>query len=150
MRKAAWGGYQWLLPMLLFLFIIELLSLSGHDGTVRPLPGLHPNRARMAQFIGLDNYRKAMHDDDLFHGVSVTLLYMLIALPVEFLLGLTLAVLISYHLTLKRIVVPLMLIPMSWRRWWSAWWHASTSIRISACSASCCANVGHRARGALG
>ena len=111
MRKAAWGGYQWLLPMLLFLFIIELYPfLVMMEQSVHYLNYTQPGKN--GQFIGLDNYRKAMHDDDLFHGVSVTLLYMLIALPVEFLLGLTLAVLISYHLTLKRIVVPLMLIPM--------------------------------------
>ena len=110
-RRTAWGGYLWLLPMLLFLFVVELWPfLVMLDQSVHYLSYTQP--AANGQFIGLDNYRKAMHDDDLFHGVSVTLLYMLIALPVEFLLGLALAALISSHLTLKRIVVPLMLIPM--------------------------------------
>lgn len=111
MRNTAWGGYQWLLPMLLFLFVIELWPfLVMLDQSVHFLNYTQP--AKNGTFIGLDNYRKAVHDDNLFHGVSVTALYMLIALPLEFLLGLALAVLISYHLALKRIVMPLLLIPM--------------------------------------
>ena len=111
MRKTTWGGYQWLLPLLLFLFVIELWPfLVMLDQSVHYLSYTQPGKN--GQFIGLDNYRKAVHDGDLFHGVSVTLLYMLIALPLELILGLALAVLISYHLTLKRIVMPLLLIPM--------------------------------------
>ena len=110
-RKAAFGGYLWLLPMLVFLLVIELWPfLVMLDQSVHYLSYTQPSKN--GQFIGLDNYRKAVHDDDLFHGVSVTLLYMLIALPIEFVLGLALAVLISYHMTLKRIVMPLLLIPM--------------------------------------
>lgn len=111
MRNTAWGGYQWLLPMLLFLFVIELWPfLVMLDQSVHFLNYTQP--AKNGTFIGLDNYRKAVHDDNLFHGVSVTALYMLIALPLELVLGLALAVLISYHLALKRIVMPLLLIPM--------------------------------------
>ena len=110
-RKTAWGGYHWLLPLLVFLFVIELWPfLVMLEQSVHYLSYTQPSKN--GAFIGLDNYRKAMHDDDLFHGVSVTLLYMAIALPLELILGLALAVLISYHLTLKRIVMPLLLIPM--------------------------------------
>jgi len=111
MRKTSWGAYQWLVPMLLFLFVIELWPfLVMLDQSVHYLSYTQPTKN--GAFIGLDNYRKAVHDDDLFHSVSVTLLYMLIALPIEFLLGLALAVLISSHMILKRIVMPLLLIPM--------------------------------------
>ncbi len=110
-RKTSWGGWQWLVPMMAFLLIIELWPfLVMLDQSVHHLSYTQPGKN--GQFIGLDNYRKAVFDDDLFHGVSVTLLYMLIALPVEFVAGLALAVLISYHMVLKRIVMPLLLIPM--------------------------------------
>ena len=56
------------------------------------------------QFVGLDNYRKLVFDSDFFHSVRLTLLFLLISIPIEFVLGLALAVLLSYHLWLKWIV----------------------------------------------
>ena len=110
-RRTAWSGYHWLLPLLVFLFVVELWPFVVMlDQSVHYLSYTQPSKN--GAFIGLDNYRKAMHDDNLFHGVSVTLLYMAIALPLELILGLALAVVISYHRTLKRIVMPLLLIPM--------------------------------------
>jgi multiple sugar transport system permease protein len=109
-RGAALGGYVWLGPMFAFLLVFELwpflvmLNQSLHSLSYTQ-PTMH------GQFIGLDNYRKLVFDDDFFHSVRLTLWFLLISIPVEMILGLGLAVLISYHERLKWIV-SLLLIPM--------------------------------------
>lgn len=111
MRKTFWGGYTWLLPMLIFLFVFELWPFFVMlDQSTHFLSYTQP--ARNGEFIGLDNFRKAVFDDNLFGAIHVTLMFLFVALPVEFVLGLAFSVLLSYHLWLKRVVVPLILIPM--------------------------------------
>lgn len=111
MRKAALGGYVWLTPMFGFLLVFELWPfLIMLDQSVHFLNYTQP--AKNGQFIGLDNYRKAVFDENFFHSIRITLLFLVVALPLQFLLGLTIAVLLSYHLWLKRFVLPLLLIPM--------------------------------------
>lgn len=111
MRKAALGGYVWLTPMFGFLLVFELWPfLIMLDQSVHFLNYTQP--AKNGQFIGLDNYRKAVFDENFFHSIRITLLFLIVALPLQFLLGLTIAVLLSYHMWLKRFVLPLLLIPM--------------------------------------
>lgn len=111
MRNAALGGYVWLTPMFGFLLVFELWPfLIMLDQSVHFLNYTQP--AKNGQFIGLDNYRKAVFDENFFHSIRITLLFLVVALPLQFLLGLTIAVLLSYHLWLKRFVLPLLLIPM--------------------------------------
>lgn len=110
-RTAKFGGYLWLAPMVLFLFVFELWPfLIMLDQSVHALNYTQPGMN--GQFVGLDNYRKLVFDSDFFHSVTLTLLFMAIALVVEFILALGFAVLLSYHLRLKKIVLPLLLIPM--------------------------------------
>jgi len=110
-RKTFLGGYTWLLPMFVFLLIFELWPfLVMLDQSVHFLSYTQP--AKNGEFIGLDNYRKAVFDGNLFESVRITLLFLLVAIPIELILGLSFAVLLSYHLWLKRIVLPLLLIPM--------------------------------------
>jgi len=97
--------------MFVFLLIFELWPfLVMLDQSVHFLSYTQP--AKNGEFIGLDNYRKAVFDGNLFESVRITLLFMLVAIPIELILGLTFAVLLSYHLWLKRIILPLLLIPM--------------------------------------
>ena len=51
-------------------------------------PVLHPADTR---FVGLDNYRTALHDPTLAHSVAVTLLYVALAVPADLVVGLILA-----------------------------------------------------------
>lgn len=109
-RKARFGGYIWLAPMLAFLLIFELYPfLVMLDQSLHSLSYTQPTMN--GQYIGLDNYRKLVFDSDFFHSVRLTLLFLLISLPIEFVLGLGLAVILSYHSHLKRLVSAL-LIPM--------------------------------------
>ena len=86
MRKASFGGYIWLIPLLLFLFLIELWPfLKMLHQSVHHMSFTQP--ALNGQFAGLDNYRKAMNSEGMMSSVGLTLKYMLIALPLEVLLG---------------------------------------------------------------
>ena len=107
MRKAQFGGYIWLLPLLFFLFFIELWPfLKMLYQSIHHLSYTQP--ALNGQFVGLDNYRKAMNSESMMSSVGLTLKYMLIALPLEVLLGIFFAVLLSYHLKLKKFVLPIL------------------------------------------
>ena len=111
MRKAKYGGYVWLLPLLLFLFIIELwpfvkMMFQSFHHLSFTQPGLN------GKFAGLINYRKAINSSDMIMSIGLTLKYMLIALPIQVILAIFFSVLLSYHLRLKRIILPILLIPM--------------------------------------
>ena len=111
MRKAKFGGYIWLLPLVFFLLTIELwpflqmLYQSFHHLSFTQ-PTLN------GEFAGLGNYRKAMNSESMMSSIGLTLKYMLIALPLEVLLAIFFSVLLSYHLKLKKYVLPILLIPM--------------------------------------
>ena len=111
MRKAKFGGYIWLLPLVFFLFIIELWPfLQMLYQSFHHLSFTQP--ALNGEFAGLGNYRKAMNSESMMSSVGLTLKYMLIALPLEVLLAIFFSVLLSYHLKLKKYVLPILLIPM--------------------------------------
>lgn len=111
MRETSWGGYKWQIPQILLLLVIVLIpfgimlyySTLGYSYTDSSLNG---------QFIGLDNYRKALHDLDLGQSVITTLVFILVALPVQFFLGLMVALALSHQIRLKKFVLPFLIIPM--------------------------------------
>ena len=75
MRKAPWGGYGWLAPMFGFLLLFELWPfLVMLDQSVHFLNYTQP--AKNGQFIGFDNYRKAVFDENFFYSIRVTLLFL--------------------------------------------------------------------------
>ena len=111
MRKAKFGGYIWLLPLVFFLFVIELWPfLKMLYQSFHHLSFTQP--ALNGEFAGLGNYRKAMNSESMMSSIGLTLKYMLIALPLEVLLAIFFSVLLSYHLKLKKYVLPILLIPM--------------------------------------
>jgi|TARA_B110000263_G_C15300720_1_gene507835 multiple sugar transport system permease protein len=111
MRKAKFGGYIWLLPLVFFLLTIELWPfLQMLHQSFHHLSFTQPTLN--GEFAGLGNYRKAMNSESMMSSIGLTLKYMLIALPLEVLLAIFFSVLLSYHLKLKKYVLPILLIPM--------------------------------------
>ena len=82
-------GYLFLAPAMLLLLIFEIfpifygLYISSCDW-----------RLRCVQFIGIDNYTRALGDPDAWHAFSVTLTYAAISVPLQLALGLFLAYLL--------------------------------------------------------
>lgn len=79
----------WLVGFLVFTAGPMLLSLAASftDYNV-----IHPEDAR---WVGAGNYQAAVHDSVLVHSVLVTLYYTVIAVPLDIVVGLLLALLLS-------------------------------------------------------
>lgn len=110
-RKAPLGGYIWMAPMMVFLILFEFAPfLVMLKQSVHALSYTQPSNN--GSFVGLDNYRKLVFDDDFFHSVRLTLLFLAVSLPLQFIIAIGFSVVLAEHLRLKRIVLPLLLIPM--------------------------------------
>jgi multiple sugar transport system permease protein len=104
-------GYQWLWPALILLAVVEFAPFVVMVlYSMRAINFLDVTAS--GQFVGLDNYRRAL-DDPEFGSSIVTLAKIIItALPVEFALGLAVALLLSGHPTLRKYLLPVIIIPM--------------------------------------
>ena len=78
-------------------------------------------------FIGLDNFRTAIRDDRLWSALKNTWVIVIAGIAVEFLLGLILALILVDSPRLKRVVVPIFILPvmmvpivvgLTWRMLW--------------------------------
>jgi multiple sugar transport system permease protein len=64
------------------------------------------------QFLGLDNYRQALSGDSkLYHSLWLTLIFVAIAVPLEFALGLGLALILNREFRARRFWITILLIP---------------------------------------
>ncbi len=63
-------------------------------------------------FVGLDNYARAIADDGFWHSLQLTIGFMLVALSIELVLGIGLAVLLDQAFKGRRTVLILLLLPM--------------------------------------
>jgi multiple sugar transport system permease protein len=64
------------------------------------------------QFIGLKNFRAALGDDtELYHAVGLTALFVAVVVPVEFVLGLALALVLDRDFRARRVWVTVLLLP---------------------------------------
>lgn len=101
----------WIAPTLIILFIISLapffiaLNYSFRDIS-------YTSTRAQGQWIGLDNYRKALSDPDFLHSLGITFKFMIPAVGIELFIGFLIAMLFSKP-NLKGInkIIPLMIIP---------------------------------------
>lgn len=110
-RRSRWGGWNgWTIPAFVLAAMISLVPWlimiynSFLDTSYTNL--------NSGDFIGLDNYRRAFSDPAFTTSLWNTVKIMLIALPLEFVIGLFLAMLVWKHLKLRKFVVPIIIIPM--------------------------------------
>jgi len=111
MRKSKWQGWNgWTIPAFALTVVISLIPWlimiynSFFDKSY--------TQGRAGKFIWLENYRQAASDSNFLASLWNTIKIMLVALPVEFLLGLGIALLVWKHLKMRRFVVPILTIPM--------------------------------------
>ena len=64
------------------------------------------------KFVGFANYRQAMSDPQFLGAIMNTVKIIVVALPIEFIMGLFIAVLVSQHMKMRKFVVPIIIIPM--------------------------------------
>jgi multiple sugar transport system permease protein len=98
-------------PVIIFLAIVSLVPvLIALTDSFREmsLTALYDR----GLFIGLDNYRRALSvDSNLFHSLLLTAVFILLAVPLEFVVGLAIAVLLNREFLARRIWVTVLLIP---------------------------------------
>ena len=111
MRQSKWAGWNaWILPAAILCFVISLtpwlimIYNSFFD--------LSYTKIGSGGFVGLENYRQVFKDQAFMTSIGVTVKFMLVALPAEFILGLFLAILVSRHINARKFVVPILIIPM--------------------------------------
>ena len=66
-----------------------------------------------APFIGLDNYRNIVTSDDIRHSMLVTVLFVVVAVGLEFLLGLALALMLAPKSRANTAAATLLILPMA-------------------------------------
>jgi len=111
MRRSKWQGWNaWILPATILCFIISLTPWIIM--ICNSFLNISYTKVGSVRFIGRDNYRQAGRDPAFLTSIWITAKILFVALPVEFLLGLFLAVLVSRHLRMRKFVVPILTIPM--------------------------------------
>ena len=111
MRLSKWQGWNaWILPAVILCFVISLTPwlIMIYNSFF----SLSYTKMGSGGFIGLDNYRQVFTDSAFITSIWVTIKFLLVSLPVEMILGLVLAVLVSRHIFTQKFVVPILLIPM--------------------------------------
>lgn len=100
----------WVLPAaILFLVIILIPFITALTFSFRSFS--FTSSVSTGQYIGVDNYRKLVFDNDFYNSFRVTFLYLVPAIVVQGLLGLGMALLISGAVRRARIIIPIMLLP---------------------------------------
>lgn len=100
-------SYTLILPLVLFLLAFTLLPVLGTilDSSFRDVAFLEK------KFILLDNYRNLLSDPGFWQSVRFTLLFIVVSVPLELLLGLCFALLLNQAIPLRGLLRASVLIP---------------------------------------
>lgn len=110
--KRKYKGYLLLTPTLVLLVCLSIIPFAY--ALILSLRHLNLKIPRLAgQFAGLDNYRALMRADaEFWHSMGITLLFLIVVVGIEFLLGFALALLLNRDFRGKRVLVSLAVVPM--------------------------------------
>ena len=106
-RETFWYPYALIAPSLFVLVVVSLLPflyavfLSLHE----------VNYGRLGGFAGLANYREVLADPRFWSSMAVAGHFILIAVPIEFMLGLAGALVLNQRVWARSLLVPLLFIP---------------------------------------
>lgn len=106
-ERRFWYPYVLIAPTMITLVIVSLIPflytvyLSLHNAKYGQVRG----------FIGFENYLTVLSDDRFWNALWVAVVFVLIAVPVEFMLGLIGALFLNAGIRGRRIAVPLLFIP---------------------------------------
>ena len=101
-----------LIPSILLLLVILVgpflyMVWTGFTDLHFALPG------REGSFVGFDNFRRLMREDDIFwHSFMLTLKFVLWVVIIEFIVGFGLALLLFHFIQRRRLFLTLLLVPM--------------------------------------
>jgi multiple sugar transport system permease protein len=105
--RASRLGYLLIAPTMITLVVVGLVPflyaiyISLHDVPY----------GRVGEFSGLENYRVLLSDGRFWHSVWVALVFVGIAVPVEFVLGMAGALVLNQNIRLRGLIVPMLFVP---------------------------------------
>jgi multiple sugar transport system permease protein len=106
-KRGRWFTVALLAPALLALVLVGIVPFSY---TI--FISLHAtNFIRIEEFVGLENYRELLTSDVFWHAVGVTAIILVVAVPLQILLGLGFALLFHRGVFGGRILSPALLLP---------------------------------------
>ena len=102
-----WYPYALIAPTMLTLIVVSLIPflytvyLSLHEAKYGQIKG----------FIGVDNFVTVLTDPRFWNSMGVAVKFVLVAVPIEFMLGLSGALILNAGVKHRNLLVPLMFIP---------------------------------------
>jgi multiple sugar transport system permease protein len=110
LRSRALPGYLFLAPALIVTVAIMLYPLVFSLRT--SFESYQLARPDEREFIGLDNYLWTIQSPNFLNSISVTLIFTLVAVSLEFLLGLALALLVNKEFRGQGVVRTVLMLPL--------------------------------------
>ncbi len=106
-RESRWYPYALIAPTMLTLTVVALVPFL-YMGWI----SLHEARyGQIGAFAGLDNFGKLPTDLRFWNSMKVVGLFVAIAVPVEFMLGLIGALVLSQKVFFRSVLIPFLFIP---------------------------------------
>jgi multiple sugar transport system permease protein len=106
-RERLWYPYLLIAPSMIMLVVVSLVPflytiyLSFHAAKF----------GRVTDFVGFDNYAVLLTDPRFWNSIGVAATFVLIAVPVEFMLGLAGALVLNQNVRGRSLLVPLLFMP---------------------------------------
>ena len=107
MRESKWYPYLLIAPTMITLTVVGLIPflyaayISFHE----------VKYGRVGDLAGFANYTALLSDSQFWHAMGVAVVFVMIAVPIEFMLGLAGALLLSQKVYLRSILIPFLFIP---------------------------------------
>lgn len=106
-RERFWYPYLLIAPSMIVLTVVSLIPFLY---TV--FLSLHAAKfGRVTDFIGLDNYIQLLTDPRFWNSIGIAVIFVGIAVPIEFMLGLIGALVLNQNVRGRSILVPLLFMP---------------------------------------
>jgi len=107
LRERAWYPYLLIAPSMITLVVVSLapfiyaIYLSFHQAKF----------GRVTDFIWFDNYAVLLSDPRFWNSIGVAATFVLIAVPIEFMLGLAGAMVLNQNVRGRSVLIPLLFMP---------------------------------------
>lgn len=103
---------KWLFPMPAALFILSMMAFPVAYTLWVSLTDWSMSSGGQISFIGLKNYLDLFHDDRFFNATKLTIYFTVLAVGIETVLGVAIALILNREFSGKSLVKTILLLPM--------------------------------------
>ncbi len=112
MERFVERNIKWLFPLPAAVFIVSMMAFPVAYTIWVSLTDWSMTSSSAAQFVGLKNYIALFNDPRFFNAVKLTLYFTILAVSVETLLGVGIALILNHEFKGKNFVKGILLLPM--------------------------------------